>query len=71
MSALDNQLEAARKALRSNEKGLTVMNLSRKMKLGYQTAYRIVTVLRAANEIEPADFVKTTGPHLAQAWRLK
>jgi hypothetical protein len=66
----DNQLETARKALCSNKKGLTVMNLSREIKVGYQTAYRIVTVLKVAGEIEPAGFVLAKR-HQAQVWKLK
>ena len=69
MIARDAQLDAARKALRS-DKGLTVMNLSRRIKIGYQTAYRLVTLLKAAGEIESAGYAPT-GTHQAQIWKLK
>ena len=69
MSALNEQLDLARKTLRSAKKGLTVMNLSRETKLPYHTAFKVVTMLRVAGEIDPAGYVPT-GTHQAQAWKL-
>ena len=70
MSALDNQLDAAREALRSNGKGLTVVGLSREIKLPYHTAFRVVSMLRVAGEIEAAGYAPT-GTHQAQIWKLR
>jgi hypothetical protein len=69
MSALNEQLDLTRKALCSAKKGLTVMKLSRETKLPYHTAFKVVSMLRVAGEIEPAGYVPT-GTHRAQAWKL-
>lgn len=70
MSSLDNQLQAARNALRSNTKGLTVMSLSRETGLPYHTAFRVMSMLRVAGEIDEAGYAPT-GTHQAQIWKLK
>jgi hypothetical protein len=70
MSALDNQLDAACEALRFNLKGLTVVGLSREIKLPYHTAFRLMSMLRIAGEIEAAVYAPT-GTHQAQIWKLR